>query len=135
MVERRGEFALFALFLRDDAPGTWDLVVSAEWLDPDRIKSLQFIYESIGRYLTTNELRKISMTVVLDAGGPVVRSFLDRVGGRVGFVSLENFWFNGVYIIKGYVISSKKITDSGRQFVRKERPTRAESPPMGPTAT
>lgn len=30
---RKGEFTLFGLFMRSDAPGTWDLVVSAPWLE------------------------------------------------------------------------------------------------------
>ena len=36
----RGAFTAFALFLREDAPGVWDLVVSAPWLkDCDQKRS------------------------------------------------------------------------------------------------
>jgi hypothetical protein len=45
----KGDFTLFALFRRvgntfmrpDESPGTWDLVVSAHWLDASRFKAIK----------------------------------------------------------------------------------------------
>jgi hypothetical protein len=33
----RGAYALFALFLRKDAPGRWDLLVSAPWIEANTV--------------------------------------------------------------------------------------------------
>lgn len=32
----KGAFSLFALFLREDAAGKWDLVISAPWVEADK---------------------------------------------------------------------------------------------------
>src|SRR3972149_4648130 len=44
----KGDFVLFALFLREDAQDKWDLVVSAPWLEVNKKESLSYL---------TNELR------------------------------------------------------------------------------
>lgn len=36
--EKKGEFAFLGLFLRAEAPGLWDLVVSAPWLEQGSLK-------------------------------------------------------------------------------------------------
>ncbi len=39
IARKKGEFTLFALLMRADAPGTWDLVVSAPWLESGKLKA------------------------------------------------------------------------------------------------
>ena len=41
----RGEFILFGLFLREEAPDKWDLVISAPWLETDKLKALREFVE------------------------------------------------------------------------------------------
>ena len=71
LTEEEGEFALFALFLREDAEGgisgysgysaKWDLVVAAPWIERDRIdpivmagiSPLQFV---VGEIIFAHEL-------------------------------------------------------------------------------
>src|SRR2546426_600860 len=36
IAEEKGPFALFALFMREDAPDRWDLIVSAPWAGEDK---------------------------------------------------------------------------------------------------
>ena len=38
---KKGDFTLFGLVMRADAPGTWDLVVSASWLVEGKLKALR----------------------------------------------------------------------------------------------
>ena len=38
---RRGRFTLFGVFLREDSPGLWDLVIAAPWLQSDEPKALR----------------------------------------------------------------------------------------------
>lgn len=39
----KGEFSLFALFLREDAQDKWDLVASAAWLEADKKTALDYL--------------------------------------------------------------------------------------------
>lgn len=41
MSPKKRDFTLFGLFMRADAPGTWDLVVSAPWLEEGKLKALR----------------------------------------------------------------------------------------------
>ncbi len=36
MAAEKGAFDLFALFLREDAPNKWDLLIAADWIDQDK---------------------------------------------------------------------------------------------------
>jgi hypothetical protein len=36
IAEEKGPFTLFALFMREDAPDRWDLIVSAPWAGGDK---------------------------------------------------------------------------------------------------
>ncbi len=40
IAEDRGPFVLFAFLLREDAPGVWDLIVSAPWISQNESDSL-----------------------------------------------------------------------------------------------
>ena len=37
----KGAFLLFALFLREDAPDVWDLVVAAPWIEANKSEALR----------------------------------------------------------------------------------------------
>ena len=43
----RGEFVFFGLFLREEAPDTWDVVISAPWLEAGKLKALGEFVEKI----------------------------------------------------------------------------------------
>src|ERR1022692_1693682 len=50
---RKGDFTLFALLMRADSLGRWDLVVSAPWLESGKLKAtselVELLSDSIGR--------------------------------------------------------------------------------------
>src|SRR2546421_8421493 len=41
----RGEFVFFGLFLREEAVDKWDLVISAPWIEADKLKALREFVE------------------------------------------------------------------------------------------
>jgi hypothetical protein len=45
IAKKKGDFVLFARFMRSDAPGTWDLVVSAPWLEAGQLKATSELVE------------------------------------------------------------------------------------------
>ena len=64
--EEKGPFNLFALFLREDAPGVWDLVVAAKWIEADGPVALADISRRVRDSLRAEEITKISRVVLVD---------------------------------------------------------------------
>jgi len=60
---QKGEFKLFALFLRDGSPGKWDVLVSAKWIDANKQQALKIITEQL---TTKQELISLSRVVVIN---------------------------------------------------------------------
>jgi hypothetical protein len=63
----KGPFVLFALFMRADAPfmraddpGTWDLVVSAPWLDRGKLRGLEELVDLLAKSIGEQALRRLS---------------------------------------------------------------------------
>ena len=50
---------IFALFLREDSPAKWDLVVSSEWLDSGNIESYKTVATKIQNTLDNQELMQL----------------------------------------------------------------------------
>lgn len=121
MIADRGDFTLFAAFLRRNAPGTWDLIAAAKWLDPDSIDSLKYIYTKISEVISPDEMVCISRVVVLSHQNTIVRHFLEEIAGRTGFIELKGFVFGDVPIRRGYVISVQNRPVPRNQRIRKKR--------------
>jgi hypothetical protein len=41
----KGDFVLFALVLREDAPDRWDLVASAPWVGDDKQRAVEYLVD------------------------------------------------------------------------------------------
>jgi len=63
---QKGEFKLFALFLRDGSPGKWDVLVSAKWIDANKQQALKIITEQLTTKLNKDELISLSRVVVIN---------------------------------------------------------------------
>ncbi len=53
----RGPFTLFGLFMREDAPGRWELVASAPWLEKGKLFALGKLVEAVSEELGRDALR------------------------------------------------------------------------------
>lgn len=66
IARQKGSFALFALFLRDDAPDRWDLIASAPWFGNDRSSTLNYFVSEIKANLGPGALTNLARIVLLD---------------------------------------------------------------------
>jgi hypothetical protein len=73
----QGKFTLFALFLRENSPGLWDVLVSAPWIDKDRQAGLNIVVAKINACLEKSEVLKLSHIVIVEHDHPELRE-LDR---------------------------------------------------------
>jgi hypothetical protein len=76
---KKGEFAFFGLFLRDEAPDKWDLVVSAPWLEKGKLKALSEFVEELASAVGEEQLLSLSRVVTLRADDPSLDAVLRHI--------------------------------------------------------
>lgn len=58
----RGDFWLLGMFMRTDAPGAWELIASAPWLENGKLKALNEFIHALGNEIgveTVQQFRRI----------------------------------------------------------------------------
>ena len=70
----KGDFTLFALFLREDVPDRWDLVVSAMWVGEDHRSAVDYLIAQIKEKLGEQDLTSLARIVIIDPGEEGVHS-------------------------------------------------------------
>ena len=107
-----GSFLVFALFLREKPFETWDIIISATWLNPKEMHSYKLISSKLQEVLTESESLQFSRIVLLDSDDPTVKFLLDletvKNGGYKEFSGealTEKFKFT---IKRAYLLRSLK---------------------------
>ena len=108
IASEKGEFSLFALFLREDADDKWDLLASAPWLDANKRESLEYLVNQLRSRLDTQELLSLSMIVLLEKDNPVLEAIHKEVRVRHGMAEVRDSIFCGVPIKHAYIITSER---------------------------
>jgi hypothetical protein len=103
----KGAFTLFALFLLEDAPDRWDLVVSAPWVS-DKKAALNYLVERIKTDLGSSELIKLSRIVFVDPDDVAVRNINSEISVEHGSVELRDRTFFGLPIKHAFIFTSKR---------------------------
>ncbi len=105
---QRGEFNLFALFLREDSPNVWDLLVSAPWLDADQHEGLTFLAGQVQSRLTGQELLLLSRIVPIRWDNPGLKALTRAVGAKHGLVEVRDCKFFDLEIKRAYIITADR---------------------------
>lgn len=116
----RGAFNLFALFLREDATGKWDLLVAAPWIEKDKSEALKYLAEKIKSSLDDKELLMLSRIVIIDKGNPALDAIQRAVQIEQGITEIKDSDFFGLQIKHAYLISSQRDKDNEDQAIVKE---------------
>jgi hypothetical protein len=77
---KRGPFALFGLFMREDSPRLWDIVVSAPWMEEGRVTALREFVEVLTNAFGREAMLSFSRIVTLNRGEPTLDAILGEVG-------------------------------------------------------
>ena len=104
---QRGDFALFALFLREDVPDRWDLIVSAPWVS-DQKAALGFLVDKIKSDLGQSELTQLSRIVFVDPSDPAVQNLNRSIQVEHGSVEVKDSNFFGLAVKHAFIITSKR---------------------------
>ena len=106
--ESKGEFELFALFLREDSPDKWDLLISADWARANKKDSIQVTIEEVRKELSNQELLMISRIIVLDKNDAVLNAIHQAVQVEHGLAEISDSNFFGLSIKHAYLITSQR---------------------------
>ena len=72
----KGDFTLFAIFMRSDSPGTWDLVVSAPWLEKGQLIATSELVELLSDSIGEESLHDFSRIAAVGKDHPAVKFIL-----------------------------------------------------------
>lgn len=106
--EEKGAFLLFALFLREDAPDVWDLLVSAPWIEVDKGSALRYLAEKLNTVATPEELTSLSRIVLIDQSNPALAAMQSALNIEHGAAEVQSSNFFGLQIKHAYVITSRR---------------------------
>jgi len=108
MANEKGPFDLFALFLRDDAPGKWDLVVAADWIKNNKEESLKYIAGFVQKVLSKDEVLKLSRIVLIDEKNPALDIMQRAIDIEHGIAEIQDSNFFGLQIKHAFLITSRR---------------------------
>lgn len=108
MAQEKGPFDLFALFLREDAPAKWDLVVAAKWIEENKQEALKYISSALQGTLTQSELLKLSRIAIIDESNPALEAFQRAMHVEHGMAEIKDSNFLGLQIKHVYLITSQR---------------------------
>lgn len=108
--DEKGEFNLFALFLREDSANKWDLLVSADWIIDNKSESLNLITKKVQEHLDNKELVNLSRIVLIEENNPALEAFHNAISAEHTSAEIQDSNFFGLQIKHAYVITSRKNT-------------------------
>jgi len=106
--ESQGPFELFALFLREDAPNKWDLLISSDWARTDKKAALNTIIGEVQNVLSQQEQLMLSRLIILDKDDAALNALQSAMHVEHGMAEISDSNFNGLPIKHAYLITSKR---------------------------
>ncbi len=106
--KENGDFELFALFLREDAPDKWDVIMSAEWARNDKKAALNSIVEKIQSSLSAEETVKLSRIIILNKDDEALNALQGAIRVEHSLSEISDSNFMGLAIKHAYLITSMR---------------------------
>ena len=106
---KKGEFTFFALLMRSDAPGTWDLVVAAPWLSKGRLKTLSEFTALLAQSIGEQSLPQFARIVTIDELDPRLKAIVSKFDSiDDGEVSIQSSDLFGLNIQEAIIMRAKR---------------------------
>lgn len=103
----RGSFLLFVLAERDEAPGKWDLLVSAEWLEINR-NGIDQMVDALKPYLEPTDWRHLASITPLSPSMKYVQWIAQKYGFQHEVLEVANTFWDGVFVSHAFLITADK---------------------------
>ncbi len=105
----KGNFVLFGLFLRDEAPGKWDFIVSAPWLEQGKMKALQLLVDRAKPIIGQQELLNLSRIITLNHDDPALFEILSKDRHIDKVTELKDITVAGIEISHAFIFHADEI--------------------------
>ena len=106
--QKKGDFSLFAMFLREDAQNKWDLVASAPWFWTDKKKTLDYLAKKLRSRLTSDELLTLSRIVLIEDSDPMLHGVQQAFQAHHTPIEVQDSNLFGLQIQHAYIITSRR---------------------------
>lgn len=103
-----GDFELFALFLREDAPDKWDLIISSDWARSNKKAALNAVVEKLQSALNPQEQMMLSRIIILENDDAALQALHGAMHVEHGVTEISDSNFFGLAIKHAYLITSKR---------------------------
>ena len=103
----KGAFAFFALFLREDAPDRWDLIVAAPWIGSDEQAAVDYFVDQIKARLGAQNLISLSRIIVADPHHLAVQALNREIQVEHGEIEIRDRTLFGQPVKRAIIITSK----------------------------
>jgi hypothetical protein len=113
---KKGDFTLFALLMRADALGTWDLVVSAPWLEGGKLKATGEFIHLLAQSISEESLQQFARVVALDGDAPEVRFILENLPVEDGELHVQSTKLFGLQIQTAIIFRAKQPETSSKRL-------------------
>ena len=100
-----GPFVLFVLAEREEAPGKWDLLVSAPWLETNR-KGVQQMVDRLKVYLTPSDWLQLASITPLSPSMDYVQWIARKYDVQHDSQEVVASFWDSLFIPHGYVITA-----------------------------
>jgi hypothetical protein len=108
IAEEKGAFLLFALFLREDAPDLWDLLVSAPWIEANKGDALRYLVPKLKAVATPDELARLSRIAIIEKDQPALSALQSAFHMEHSVAEVQSSNFFGLQIKHAYIITSRR---------------------------
>jgi hypothetical protein len=107
--QEHGEFELFALFLREDSPDKWDLIISSDWARADKKTALNILVSKMESKLEPKELLMLSRIIILNKDDASLNALHSGMQVEHGLAEISDSNFFGLAIKHAFLITSKRL--------------------------
>lgn len=108
IASEKGSFALFALFMREEVPDRWDLIVAAPWIGDDRGSAVEYFVSQIKAQLGEQDLTHLARIVVVDPEEAGIQALNRAVQIEHGAVEVRDSTFFGLPVKHAFIITSRR---------------------------
>ncbi len=103
-----GQFILFVLAEREEAPGKWDLLVSAPWLDTNR-QGIQQMVDLLKDYLTSADWLALASITPLPISSDYVQWIAQNYNVEHENQEIVNAYWDSLFIPHGFIITANGL--------------------------
>ena len=105
---QQGRFVLFGLFMREDSPGNWDLVLAAPWLERGKLKALGKFVQEMSDTFGQEQVMSLSRIVTLNSDDPSLHAILNDIGSVSRPVERQGHSLFGLPVEHAYILRATR---------------------------